>query len=66
MGEPDQRRSCTRKRAYATEKQARVVALSVMRKQKHLQMHAYACSFCGQWHIGRVMKGRTLGEDTGT
>lgn len=55
-GEPDIRRSCTRKKAYGSMKQAEAVARQAMQRKEGLDLHGYACTYCGQFHIGRRIR----------
>lgn len=54
--EPDRTRSCTRKKAYESLKQAEKVARLAMQRKEGLDLHGYACTYCGQFHIGRRIK----------
>lgn len=43
---------CFRKHAYATEKIAKAVARDV-RAKRGAEVHAYSCTHCGAWHLGK-------------
>lgn len=50
----DPRRSCYRKHAYSSQIDAEKVAARLMEKRgQHIdgQLRAYACNFCGSWHL---------------
>ena len=44
--------SCTRKRAYPTEKLAQKVAAH-LRSENLADVVAYGCTHCGRYHLGR-------------
>lgn len=50
----DQRWVCNRKKAYATEKQAKVAVSHVYAKTANNYIRPYPCTYCGQWHIGGI------------
>ena len=47
-------RECGQKRAYYSRKKARHQARSV--PGRAYKLHAYRCSVCGFWHIGRATR----------
>lgn len=50
----DQHRSCISKKQFLTEADAKIAAKSLNGSPKNTHIvTAYACTFCGLWHIGR-------------
>ena len=47
----DVRQTCTRKKPYGDERLARKVAAKASQRAGQTIV-AYACTRCGQWHIG--------------
>lgn len=46
------RQACTRKKGYPTEKIARNSAATIRESSPGARVVAYACTFCGCWHVG--------------
>jgi hypothetical protein len=52
FGKRDRERTCTRKQRCATKAIAKK-ACEAMHRKHGWRYSAYACSFCGGWHVGR-------------
>jgi hypothetical protein len=65
-GNPRFEAGCRHKIAYGSEREAHDAARR-MHSMVHRQFQAYACPFCGSWHVGGRRKDieRRLGQDTG-
>ena len=47
----DLSRSCTSKKCYESEWQAKFVADESMARQRGLRLSWYKCKYCGGWHL---------------
>ncbi|HET7481543.1 MAG TPA: hypothetical protein VFK89_01655 [Actinomycetota bacterium] len=47
-----ERKSCVGKRRYATQREAREVALHRQEESGDDTIWEYACLYCGGWHLG--------------
>lgn len=51
--EADVKRTCARKSAFPSERDAKASARRVMTGNPYAQVVAYGCLHCGSWHVGR-------------
>lgn len=52
------RKSCERKKRYASKKKAGDATYSMIRTGTYDRQCAYKCKFCGGWHNGRRKKNK--------